>query len=72
MANAKCRSCDHAADAGAYCSSCAADIMPTLSTPSPGKPPGLRRVWRGLTPIRAAAWSSVMCSARKARTFSVP
>ncbi len=25
MANAKCRSCDHAA--GAYCSSCAADIM---------------------------------------------
>ena len=27
MANPKCRSCDHAADAGAYCSSCAADIM---------------------------------------------
>ena len=26
MANPKCRSCDHAADAGAYCSSCAADI----------------------------------------------
>ena len=27
MANAKCRTCDRAADAGAYCSSCAADIM---------------------------------------------
>ena len=27
MATAKCRSCDHAAGAGAYCSPCAADIM---------------------------------------------
>ena len=27
MANPKCRSCDHAADAGAYCSSCAGEIM---------------------------------------------
>ena len=27
MANAECRFCDHGADAGAYCSSCAADIM---------------------------------------------
>ena len=35
IANAKCRSCDHAADAGAYCSSCAADIMAGPSTPSP-------------------------------------
>ena len=27
MANEKCRTCDRAADAGAYCSSCVADIM---------------------------------------------
>ncbi len=27
MANAKCRTCDHAAAAGAHCSSCAAGIM---------------------------------------------
>ena len=27
MANAICRTCDHAADAGAYCGSCAADLM---------------------------------------------
>ena len=33
MANAKCRSCDHAADAGAYCSSCAADIMAKALNP---------------------------------------
>ena len=32
MANAKCRSCDHAA-AGAYCSSCAADIMAKALNP---------------------------------------
>ena len=33
MANAKCRSCDHAADAGAYCSSCAAGIMANALNP---------------------------------------
>ena len=27
MAKAKCRSCDHAADVGTCCSSCAEDIM---------------------------------------------
>ena len=27
MANAKCRTCDHAADVGAHCCSCAAGIM---------------------------------------------
>ena len=32
MANAKCRSCDHAA-AGAYCSSCAADVMARALNP---------------------------------------
>ena len=32
MANAKCRTCDHAA-AGAYCSSCAADIMSKALNP---------------------------------------
>ena len=36
MANAKCRSYDHAADAGAYCSSCAADIMAKALNPSFG------------------------------------
>ena len=36
MANAKCRSCDHAAAAGACCSSCAADIMAGPPTPSTG------------------------------------
>ena len=33
MANAKCRSCYHAADAGAYCSSCAAAIMAKALNP---------------------------------------
>ena len=33
MANAKCRYCDHAADAGAYSSSCAADIMAKALNP---------------------------------------
>ena len=33
MANAKCRSCDRAADAGAHCSSCAADIMAKALNP---------------------------------------
>ena len=33
MANAKCRSCDHAADAGAYCSPCAADLMAKALNP---------------------------------------
>ena len=33
MANAKCRSCDHAADAGAYCNSCAANIMAKALNP---------------------------------------
>ena len=36
MANAKCRKCDRAADAGAYCSSCAATTrahgLPTVET----------------------------------------
>ena len=36
MTNAKCRCCDHAADAGAYCSSCAADIMAKALNPSFG------------------------------------
>ena len=34
MANAKCRKCDRAADAGAYCSSCASDIMAKALNPS--------------------------------------
>ena len=29
MASHTCRNCDRNADAGAYCSSCAADIMPS-------------------------------------------
>ena len=33
MANAKCRTCDRAADAGAYCSSCAAAIMAKALNP---------------------------------------
>ena len=33
MVNPKCRSCDHAADAGAYCSSCAAGIMAKALNP---------------------------------------
>ena len=33
MAKAKCRSSDHATDAGAYCSSCAADIMAKALNP---------------------------------------
>ncbi len=37
MANAKCRSCDHAADSGAYCSSCAADIMTRALNPFFGR-----------------------------------
>ena len=36
MANAKCRSCDHADDAGAYCSSCAADIVAKALNPFSG------------------------------------
>ena len=33
MANAKCRNCDRAAYAGAYCSSCAAAIMAKALNP---------------------------------------
>ncbi len=33
MANAKCRTCDRAADAGAYCSMCAADITAKALNP---------------------------------------
>ena len=33
MANATCRNCDRSADAGAYCSSCAAGIMATALNP---------------------------------------
>ncbi len=33
MANAKCRSCGHAADAGAHCSSCAAAITAKALNP---------------------------------------
>ena len=33
MANAKCRSYDHAADADSYCSSCAAEIMAKALNP---------------------------------------
>ena len=33
MRNAKCRNCDNDADAGAYCSSCAADIMAKALNP---------------------------------------
>ena len=54
MANAKCRTCDHAVAAGAHCSSCAAGIMakaldpffrgrrkklPSQSRPRPPGPP---------------------------------
>ena len=41
MANAKCRRCRRAADAGAYCSSCAADIMAKALNPVVG---GRRKV----------------------------
>ena len=34
MANAKCRKCDRAADVGAYCTSCASDIMAKALNPS--------------------------------------
>ena len=38
MANPTCRTWDRSADAGAYCSSCAADIMAKASTPHlPGR-----------------------------------
>ena len=33
MTNAKCSSCDHAADAGVYCSSWAEDIMAKALNP---------------------------------------
>ena len=33
MASAKCRTCDCMADAGTYCSSCAADIMAKALNP---------------------------------------
>ena len=33
MANAKCRTCDHVAAAGAYCGTCAADIMAKALNP---------------------------------------
>ncbi len=33
MANAQCRTCDRAANSGAYCSSCAADIMANALKP---------------------------------------
>ena len=50
MANAKCRSCGHAADAGAYCSSWAADIMAKALNPFFGggeKVPPAGCTWRG-------------------------
>ena len=49
MANAKCRSCGHAADAGAYCSSCAADIMAKALNPFFG---GRRKKFPRPEPIR--------------------
>ena len=36
MANPTCRNCDRSADAGAYCSSCAAGIMAKALNPSFG------------------------------------
>ena len=33
MATAQCRTCDRVADAGAYCNSCAADIMANALNP---------------------------------------
>ena len=33
MANPSCRTCDRSADAGAYCSSCAAGIMASALNP---------------------------------------
>ena len=36
MANQTCRTCDRVADAGAYCSSCAADIMAKALNPFHG------------------------------------
>ena len=44
MATAKCRSCDHAAAAVAYCSSCAAGIMAKALNPFFG---GRRKKSRG-------------------------
>ena len=37
MANRTCRTCDRAADAGAYCSSCAAGIMAKALNPFHGR-----------------------------------
>ena len=37
MTTAKCRNCGHSADAGAYCSSCAAAIMTKALDPFVGR-----------------------------------
>ncbi len=54
MANAKCRKCDRAADAGAYCSSCASDIMAKALNPS-----FCRRWKKSPRPERGASLSAV-------------
>ena len=58
MASVKCRSCDRAADAGAYCSSCAAGIMAKAfnpvfrgrrkrgASPEPPRPSAQQRLFR--------------------------
>lgn len=51
MANAKCRNCDRRAEAGAYCSSCAADIMAKALNPFFG------RKWKKLPPPETVSTS---------------
>ena len=46
MANAKCRTCDHAVAAGAHCSSCAAGIMAKALDPFFGSTPVGGRIVR--------------------------
>ena len=52
MANAKCRTCERSVDAGAYCSSCAADIMAKALNPFFG---GRRKKFPRLEPPRPSA-----------------
>ena len=55
MANAKCRTSDSAADAGAYCSVCAADIMAKALDPVVG---GRRKKSPRPEPLRSSSPST--------------
>ena len=55
MANAKCKTCDRAADAGACCGTCAADIMVKALSPFFG---GRRKKLPRPKPPRPSAPSS--------------